>query len=91
MDSNETAPNRVRTLLEEARDWALQTGWPTRDQDLSEAARTLARLHQLPLTPQARGERLLRALERRFRKTGSASLYRAVLARMVIRASGLDT
>lgn len=91
MDSQETGPDRVRALLEEARDWALRTGWPTRDQDLSEAARTLARLHQLPLTPQARGERLLRTLEQGFRKTGSAPLYRAVLARMVIRLSGLDT
>ncbi len=74
MDPNESSPDRVRALPEEARDWALQTGWPTRDQDLSEAAGTLARLHQLPLTPQARGELLLRTLERRFRKTGSAPL-----------------
>lgn len=78
-------------VMARAMQWAAESGWPTREDDLAVMAEAWVAvcLAQPGLTPFERGERLLGELAEAF-GGGDEGFNRALLCRLVLRASGMD-
>lgn len=70
--------------------WALTEGWTSSSDDLKVAGQLWSEVAALPLTPELRGEEFLRRLLEAYENTGREAENRTVLARLVLRASGVD-
>ena len=71
--------------------WKLSSGWPTSSRDLALAGRIWARLETVSMTAEERSARYLEKLVDAYERTGDAAVHRAVLARLILHASGLSS
>ncbi len=88
LDDSESSVG-IRAIAD-AMAWALAHGWRTSNEDLKVAGRLWSELEVLPLPPELRGQQFLERLLEAYEATGQAATHRAILARLVLHASGID-
>ncbi len=71
--------------------WKLSNGWPTGSRDLALAGRIWAELETVSMTTEERTARFLEQLVGAYERTGDAAVHRAVLARLILHASGFSS
>ena len=70
--------------------WAMTNGWHSSSEDLKVAGWLWNEIVASPLVPEIRGEEFLRRLIEAYENTGQDAVNRAILARLVLRASAID-
>lgn len=71
--------------------WAMTNGWHSSSEDLKVAGWLWNEIVASSFVAEIRGEELLRRLIEAYESTGQDAVNRAILARLVLRASALDS